>query len=465
MTALSRRASSVLPSFRPFVRGVQWSLLFCAGIACAKEFTGPTDWQTVNTNAVKAWQASQETKTSATVRVWSGVVADAAKREVRVLVEAVGHNADTTMEFLIVGPRSNRAYESVTVSVAMPSDIVRALEWIGVPRGEGVDGRQFRFWPFGERVSATVRRVNEEAQKVRPLQSVIKDVRSDEPLYGEGGLVFTGGPWVDGVCHADTQQPSSVMSLFNEPDTLFDVPFLASKGAAYGRSVLAEKMTYGDVIEIVLKPLSLPEGVLRSKVLSLTAQPSETRETMIVCADQKGEMLKKGTLTEVLTWMKTLSDRGHDLFVTLTMSDELTLTQAADVTRVFVMLDGKGLKLYGKSKDGLFPRAFLPQDAWRKREGRTPQPFEVYLLGDTKKLTYIEEDWSGESLDPKLTPKEYPFSEMSELPALVKRVGDKDSKKVELLFVFAPRNEPLKKIMPAVRVLSERLPLVYIFGE
>jgi hypothetical protein len=440
-------------------------LLLCVGIACAREFTGPTDWQTVNTNAVKAWQTSQEANTSATVRVWQGVAADAKKREVRLLVEAVGHDPDLTMEFLIIGPRSNRAYESVTVSVAAPSDIVRAMEWIGVPKGQGVDGRLFRFWPFGERVSATIRYVSEAPQKARPLQSLIKDVREETPLYGEGGLVFTGGSWVDGVCEADTGQPSSVIALFNEPDTLFDVPFLASKGAAYGRSVLAEKMNYGDVMEVVLKPMALPEGVLRAKRLYLTAQPSETNDIMIVCADQKGEVLKKGTLTEVLTWMKTLSERGHDLFVTLTMSDELTLMQAANVTRVFVLLDGKGLKLYGRSKEGVYPRAFLPQDAWREREGRTPQPFEVYLLGDTKKLTYIEEDWSGESLDPKLTPKDYPFSEVSELPALVKRVGDKDSKKVQLLFVFAPRNEPLKKIMPTVRVLSERLPLVYIFGE
>jgi hypothetical protein len=51
------------------------------------------------------------------------------------------------------------------------------------------------------------------------------------------------------------------------------------------------------------------------------------------------------------------------------------------------------------------------------------------------------------------------------LPGLVKRVGDKDSKKVELLFVFASRNTPLKKVMPAVRALSDRLPLVYIFAE
>ena len=441
------------------------ALLLCSGMTFAKEFTGPTAWERVNTNAVKAWQASQEAKTSATLRAWSGVVADIERREVRLLVEAVGHNEDSTMEFLIVGPQSNRAYESVAVSVAKPSDIVRAMESIGVPRGNGVDGQRFRFWPYGERIAGTIRKLNEGVESARPLQSVVKDSKSEPPLYGEGGLVFTGGPWKDGVCGADTEQPSSVIALFNEPDTLFDIPFMASKGAAYGRSVLAAKMEYGEVMEIVLKPMPLPGGGLRAVTLYVTVEASASQETTFICTDKKGESLKKGTLTEALTWMKTLSDRGHDLFVTLTMSDELTLTQAIAVTRVFVLLDGRGIKLYGKTKEGLYPRAFLPQEEWRKRDGRTPQPFEVYLTGDAKKLTYIEEDWSGTGLDPKLAPKDYPFAEVSELPALVKRVGDKDSKKIQLLFVFASQNETLKKIMPAVRVLSERLPLVYIFGE
>ncbi len=439
--------------------------LSCTALVSARELTGPTAWETVNTNTVKAWQARQEAKLSPTVRVWSGVVADTERREVRLLVEAVGHKDESTMEFLIVGPRSDRAYESVTVSVAKPSDIVRAMESIGVPRGCGIDGRLFRFWPYGERISGTIRKLDEGVESARPLQSVIKDPKAEPSLFGEGGLVFTGGSWQEGVCEADTQQPSSVIALYNEPDTLFDVPFIASKGAAYGRCVLAAKMKYGEVMEIVLKPMPLPGGGLRAMTLYVTAEPSTNQETLFICRNTKGEAVKKGTLTDVLTWMKPLSERGHDLFVTLTMSDDLTLKQAIAVSYVFMLLDGKGLKLYGKTKEGIYPRAFLPQAEWRKREGRTPQPFEVYLAGDAKRLTYIEEDWSGEGLDPKLTPKDYPFADVSELPALVKRVGDKDSKKVELLFVFASQHELLKKIMPAVRALSERLPLVYIFGE
>jgi hypothetical protein len=433
--------------------------------ASAIEYTGPTAWETVNTNSIKDWQAQQVATTSAHVRVWSGVVADREKREVRLLTEAVGHKLDTIIEFLIAAPQSNRAYESAMMSIAKPSDIVRAMEWIGLPKGSVVNGGQFRFWPKGERISATIRRLDEEPKDVRPLQSVIKDISTEPPLYGAEGLVFTAGTWKEDDCSVDHEQPCSVIALYNEEETLFDLPSLASKGTAYGRSVLAAKLNYGEVLEVVIKPILLPDGALRTTHLFLTAKSSETNEPTLICEDQKGQVIKKGTLTEVMTWMKSLSERGEDLFVTLTMSEEMTVAQAADLARLFNLLDGKGIKLHGKTSDSVYPRAFLPQESWRKREGRTPQPFEVYLMGNTNRLTYIEEDWSGEGLDPKLTPKDYPFSDVKELPGLVSRVGDKDSHKVKLLFIFAPRNAPLKKIMPAVRILSDRLPLVYIFGE
>lgn len=453
-----------MKTFRIFLFFTFYFSLFIFQVS-AREFTGPTAWEFVSTNSISAWQAQQVAATSTNVQVWSGVIADREKREVRLLVEAVGHRPDTIIEFLIAAPQSNRAYESALMSVAKPSDIVRAMEWIGLPKGDVINGRQFRFWPKGERISATIRRLNETSESARPLQSVIKEVSTEAPLYGSGGLVFAGGTWKENDCSVDHEQPCSVMALYNEEETLFDLPLLASKGLAYGRSVLAVKMAYGDVLEVVIKPMLLSDGGLRTTHLFLTAQPSDTKEPALVCQDPKGQVIKKGTLTEVMTWMKFLSERGEDLFVTLTMSEEMTVAQAVELARLFDLLDGKGIKLHGKTQDGLYPRAFLPQAAWRKREGRLPQPFEVYLLGETNRLTYIEEDWSGEGLDPKLTPKDYPFSDVSELPGLVKRVGDKDSKKVELLFVFAPRNAPLKKIMPAVRALSARLPLVYIFAE
>ena len=135
-------------------------LVMAASMAASMDFTGPAEWQTVHTNAVKAWCESQQKQASASYRVFNGVSADLSKKEVRILAEAVGHRPGITTEFLLVGPMSDRAYESLAICVASPGDIVRAVEALGIKRGGGVGSRPFRFWPYGERLIPSVRRLS-----------------------------------------------------------------------------------------------------------------------------------------------------------------------------------------------------------------------------------------------------------------------------------------------------------------
>ena len=61
-----------------------------------------------------------------------------------------------------------------------------------------------------------------------------------------------------------------------------------------------------------------------------------------------------------------------------------------------------------------------------------------------------------------MTPKPYPFETWDQFAPLVKRAGGPDNK-VNLLFVFAPDDLPLREILPGVRAVSDLLPLVYLF--
>ena len=443
--------------------------LLWAGGARGSEFTSPAEWLTVNTNAVKAWMAERQAQSSPSFRVWRGVTADLDRREVRLLAEAVGHRAGITAEFLLIGPKSDRAYEAAAVTVAAPGDIARAVESIGVKRGGGVGSRAFRFWPVGERMSVQVRRLDVEGDALRPLGVMIADQKPDDPLLGDGGVVFTGGVWEGDVCRTDTRIPCSVISLYNEKGSVFDVPFQVGQGEVYGRLSLAEALPYGALLEVVLRPLPTGDGLPRVMPLSVEVSAVTGDVFTVVCVGKDGAVLKKGNLPETLHWMKGQQAAGRELFVTLAFDDSLPLSRAAEAARVFLMLDGAGLKLDGKAAGGLYPGAFAPQEKWRGREGRVPQPYELHVSrgeggGLDKKLVFIDEDWTVPGLDPALTPREYPFGEWSELPGLVAKAGGAECK-VTMLFVYAPAGEPLSAFMPGVRMLSERLPLVYVFSE
>ena len=72
----------------------------------------PTDWAPVQTNAIARWKAAN--------RAPDGVVWDRAAHAVRFLAEATGIGTGEPVEFLAIGPLSDRAYESLLVTVASP---------------------------------------------------------------------------------------------------------------------------------------------------------------------------------------------------------------------------------------------------------------------------------------------------------------------------------------------------------
>ena len=88
---------------------------------------GPMDWAPVSTNAIAAWSKDRSAP--------SFLLTDKAAGKVVFLAEATGLGVGDTAEFVVCGPLSDRAYESMFMSLAKPEDITAAVESLGVPRG------------------------------------------------------------------------------------------------------------------------------------------------------------------------------------------------------------------------------------------------------------------------------------------------------------------------------------------
>ena len=156
---------------------------------------------------------------------------------------------------------------------------------------------------------------------------------------------------------------------------------------------------------------------------------------------------------------------AHDLFVRMSFGGKTTVGEAAEIAGALSLVDGKGLKMDSPPPGKFFFRAFLPDPAWRERPGRMFQPFEVHVAADgAKKFVFVEEDWSGEGLDPVLKPRETPFSDWSELSGLIARTGEQGAK-INVLFLFAPRATPVSALTPAVSAVGDRIGTFYVFGE
>ena len=123
-----------------------WSLVLACGIVCGAESSrAPMDWKSAHPEAIAAWKDANHAP--------DGVAVDVTTHTVRILVEATGLGPADTAEFFAIGPLSDRAYESLFVTVASPAAIADAIERAGVPRGVPPDIAGARLWPCGEKLT------------------------------------------------------------------------------------------------------------------------------------------------------------------------------------------------------------------------------------------------------------------------------------------------------------------------
>ena len=406
-----------------------WLALSCV----AEPARSPMEWKSVHPEAIAAWKAANNAP--------DGVVMDAAAHTVRILAETAGLGTDDTVEFFAIGPLSDRAYESFFVTVASPATIADALARAGVPRGVPSDIAGARLWPCGEKLALTAVPVSTNGPALA-FTDLLKDtVEKEEGAILQAPVVYTGGARdASGAVVAATNIPCAVFALYSHSPSLLQLNGQFDQSTAYGRFRPKKDWPAGTLFELTLK-WDGRVSVLRRDV-ELTVP----------------------TLKEKLTALQAEA-AAHDLFVRLSFGAGVTVGEAAEIAQAMSLVDGKGLKMDGPPPGQFFFRAFLPDPAWRERPGRIFQPFEVHVAVDgSKKFVFIEEDWSGDGLDPVLKPRETSFSDWTELPGLIAKTGELGVK-INVLFIFAPRAVPVSALAPAVAATAGRIGTFYVFGE
>ena len=156
---------------------------------------------------------------------------DAARHSVVFTATETDCGADAQLEFLFVGPDSDRGYEALFVTDAKVSEIAAAFDKAGIPRGRPLDQAAARVWPVGERVS------------IEPaLSTLVKDSEEGAP----NSIVYAGGTrGAGGVPEAETNMPSAVFALYNCPQSLLQIDDNLGQSETYGRFTPAKKPVKG----------------------------------------------------------------------------------------------------------------------------------------------------------------------------------------------------------------------------
>jgi hypothetical protein len=359
-----------------------------------------------------------------------------------VVVQTEALRPNQPPEFFLVAENSGHDYEALAVALARPSDIHKALVFIGVEPGRPYDPAKLQLWPKGERIIVTFAD-DPAAPKVRRIrvERLFKDDRTGKTLP-EKGFGFVGSFMIDSTDHpgatvyaADVRGPNSVLSGYNEPVTVLDVPYQAPQGAVYEHlSVTADwDFPTNGLIQAILEP-EYKDG--KKRVMDLVLGVGPKPGTPGVAASDLRLSLKAGTrelnsdatLKGMLEAVSGLVDKGQDPFVSLQVETNMTLKALHDLCVVLASVDTeKGMRLEPPLPGHLYYKAFIPDPSFLDREKRIAQPWELRLVrresagGLTGILTRIEEVWKDDGGRPDLKLTNY---EVATPEALKKTINE-----------------------------------------
>jgi hypothetical protein len=336
-----------------------------------------------------------------------GLLADKAARTVTVAAYATGLSGNDPIEFFLIGPASGKAYESVAVSLAKPSDIRAALEFVGVPPGRPVNYRMNRFFPRGERVRMTLRWEDASPDgNLSPVSARVEEMlllrnadgSPSQATLPVTGLVFTGGvflppeqPGGEERFLADLGDPGAIASNYNEPTTVLDLPAMARQSEVYRSRVVnpAYSLKPGQKVTVVLEPASpadAPARVVDLKLAAKTGQSGDLRDLLFTLTSPGLTGLPADAPSgDLLAALTRLIDAGQEPFVMVEPAAELPLSTVRQLYTLLAALQtDNGIRLEPGTPAHPFYEAFLPDEKLRDPANRLWQPVELQISSDGK---------------------------------------------------------------------------------
>jgi hypothetical protein len=407
------------------------------------------------------------------VLVLPGLVADKTRKRVEVLVERTGVGRDAPCEFTVIAESSDHAYEALLIAFAEPSDVHRALEFIGTKAGESLDPATLRFWAKGESFTLSLARTNGPPFR---LETLLMDKRTGKPLPAEGFL-FTGSRMLPDrddpakkVYAADEHQPKSIVSLFNSPFSVLEVPYSAAKGDVYQNTIVnpAHELPEGALLTLIFEPAS-KNGSKRVKDLALEVQSTEPianpaapdveqlKSLSVQLKDSDTVLNDQPTLISAIARLAALDRKRHDHFLSVRFGGNVALGQARALARILSTIDREqGIRIDPPPSGQIYYRAFTPDRELLDRDARLDHPWELLLSeADGRvsgRLLLVTSVWKNDATRSELEFAERPVYEPKDLRrALDAEIAEarKENRrsKPEVIMVFASSTLTYGKLM------------------
>ncbi len=350
---------------------------------------------------------------------------DTASRTVTFTATATGCATTSPLEFLFVGPNSDRDYEALFVTDAALKDIVGAFAKVGLPLGHPISAK-----------ACVLRALGEEVTLTPACAALVKDVKGTEK--GFPPIIYTGGTRSpEGALLADTEMPATLFALYDCGQSPLQFNAVLDQSQNYGRFLPAK---------------NFPKGERHTFTLTWNGEKSVKEKTLALTPATAAH--------ELVQFSKEAGTSEWNVLATLDKS--FTLKQAIGIAKALDSIDSAHIKVNGFKEGEFYFRTYLPLAAWRDRSARLAQPPEIHFKAKGLTVSHIVEDWSDtNATEPKLNVVDKDFDSVeSAAQYAASLVG-----KTQTMLLYAAPTETLGRLYDFRRAVKGDVLNWYIFEE
>ncbi len=415
------------------------------------------------------------------IREYPHVTADRAANRVVIEAQSTELGPDEPVEFVLINSRSGHDYEALAVTKATAADIRAAMEFIDLAPGRPVDHDGMQFWPRGDSIQISIEWTvadegGERVQKMR-LDEFLIDTRNEgqklspEPFMFTGSLLLPGEDEGEKILYSDLREPHSIISTYNESNSIIDVGRQAGQGGEYGKILVNPEKVLPpkSAVKIHIQPAA--GDLAREEVdLVLTVAADPDSETILrfslICQDGEA-LLADGTLTAVMARFQKLREQNNVPHVKLDFGSDITADRITSVCVLLSQIDNvNGIRIGAPSAGQLYYRAFLPDPVIFDRDVRGLQPVELHLFGLegelSAKVVKAERIWEDDELDDgRLELNEYSVDGVEAARDKMLELRNR----IPVLLVHVENDIQFGDIMSYVHPVLDEFPTVFILIE
>ncbi|MDA0322377.1 MAG: YdjY domain-containing protein [Verrucomicrobia bacterium] len=420
-----------------------------------------------------------------------GLYANHASREVFVFAETAAVSVHDPIEFFLIGESSGHDYEALAISFANPSDIDRALQFIGLKPGRPIDIDSFRMWPKGDQVALSMLLATDDSEtREVGIEELLVDDRT-KSTFQQGGFLFVGSRQVPDpsnpdqkVYAADVLEPNSIAANYNESTTVLDVPTQRSKGEQYRHISRNPELHLeaGRLVVLKLKPQH-EHGQSRVRDLVLEVSPAAAADAgtsgvgglALALHSTDGALASDApTLPGLLAGLERIVAEGGMPYVQIRLNPALTLAQCKAACAAIAGLEGiEGIRVEPPPTGHAYYKAFLPREAYRTPADRPTQPWEIHLKhaahAYTVEAVLTRTEYGEDIMNPTFERKSYSIDSPDAVAAQLGEVESKlDPDEILLprvLIFYAPPTITYGDLSAIMAPLLKEYPIVYVFAE